>query len=162
MRLCTLKLKNKKEFIFFERESSCFISDALIIEEVAFNIIIFIILSETDNVECECPLTMASIPRTRQEEPGQEQPWAVNPNDRPPCYLPQPEDKIPSNKEDGMGPVGPWATGRVDWGPLKGLTGTRPVVDRYSIARYSEGEWRQHNRDILEGKGERAVHRNNL
>ncbi|KAL1139824.1 hypothetical protein AAG570_006801 [Ranatra chinensis] len=48
-----------------------------------------------------------------------------------------------------MGPVGPWATGRVDWGPLSGLTGTRPVVDKYSITRYSEGEWRKHNEEVL-------------
>ncbi|KAL3282273.1 hypothetical protein HHI36_005464 [Cryptolaemus montrouzieri] len=121
------------------------------------------ILKKTaEKIECECPLPMASVPKNVYEDRGTEQPWAVNLNDRPPCYLPQPEDKIPSNKEEGMGPIGPWATGRVDWGPLKGLTGTRPVVDRYSIARYSEGEWRQHNKDILEGKGERAVHRNNL
>lgn len=46
-------------------------------------------------------------------------------------------------------PTGPWATGRVDWSPLAGLTGTRPVVDHYSITRYSTNEWRKRNFDIL-------------
>ncbi|XP_075232074.1 tektin A [Lycorma delicatula] len=48
-----------------------------------------------------------------------------------------------------MGPIGPWATGRVDWSALAGLTGTRPVVDHYSITRFSPAEWRKHNKDIL-------------
>lgn len=60
-----------------------------------------------------------------------------------------------------MNPVGPWATGKVDWGPLGGLTGTRPVVDKYSITRYSEGEWRSHNMEVLDNtKAEQ--HRANL
>lgn len=49
-----------------------------------------------------------------------------------------------------MGPIGPYATGRVDWGPLSGLTGTRPVVDQYSITRYSTNDWRKRNFDTLE------------
>ncbi|XP_066141076.1 tektin-4 isoform X2 [Euwallacea fornicatus] len=49
-----------------------------------------------------------------------------------------------------MGPVGPWATGKVDWTPLGGLTGTRPVVDKYSITHYSEGQWRSHNLEVLD------------
>lgn len=40
-----------------------------------------------------------------------------------PCYLPQPQDALPSTGSRQMGPIGPWATGRVDWGPLSGLTG---------------------------------------
>lgn len=40
-----------------------------------------------------------------------------------PCYLPQPQDLMPSPDNLNMGPVGPWATGKVDWGPLSGLTG---------------------------------------
>ncbi|XP_055383287.1 tektin-4 [Condylostylus longicornis] len=68
----------------------------------------------------------------------------------PPCYLPQPEDSAPvCNNIEPMGPVGPWATGKVDWSPLGGLTGTRPVVDQYSITRYSTNEWRQKNKDIF-------------
>lgn len=48
-----------------------------------------------------------------------------------------------------MGPIGPWATGRVDWGALSGQTGTRPVVNQYSITRYSVDEWRQRNADMI-------------
>ena len=69
-----------------------------------------------------------------------------------PVFLPTSKDeittKIPTGNEK-MEPIGPWATGRVDWGPLAGLTGTRPVVDTYSISRYSEEEWRKHNKDLL-------------
>ncbi|XP_055641169.1 tektin-4 isoform X2 [Toxorhynchites rutilus septentrionalis] len=68
----------------------------------------------------------------------------------PPCYLPQRSgnaDVHPLAKP--MGPIGPWATGRVDWGALSGQTGTRPVVDRYSITRYSVDEWRQRNADTI-------------
>lgn len=68
----------------------------------------------------------------------------------PPCYLPNPGEVTHElNVNDKMGPIGPWATGRVDWSPLAGLTGTRPVVDRYSITRYSTNEWKQRNHDIL-------------
>lgn len=82
------------------------------------------------------------------------------PKASPPCYLPQPEDAIPEPPQS-MGPIGPWTTGRVDWSPLAGLTGTRPVVDKYSIARYSDGEWRRHNKDIL-NMSEKEQHRMNL
>lgn len=81
--------------------------------------------------------------------------------ENPPCYLPQPEDATMSPQEMEMGPIGPWATGRLDWGPLAGLTGTRPVVDKYSITRYSEGEWRKHNKDILD-MAQNELHRSNL
>lgn len=67
-------------------------------------------------------------------------------------YLPQEDDDhvvVPSAQAQ-MGPIGPWATGRVDWGPLAGLTGTRPVVNQYSITRYSTNEWRKRNFDTLE------------
>lgn len=67
-----------------------------------------------------------------------------------PCYLPQPNDlMIAKDTQEPMGPIGPWATGKVDWSPLAGLTGTRPVVDRYSITRFSGAEWREHNRILL-------------
>ncbi|XP_023308178.2 tektin-4 isoform X1 [Lucilia cuprina] len=68
----------------------------------------------------------------------------------PPCYLPQAEDQLP--KKDNlqpMGPIGPWATGKVDWSPMAGLTGTRPVVDRYSITRFSPNEWRAKNLETV-------------
>lgn len=78
-----------------------------------------------------------------------------------PCYMPQPQDALPDTQTGEMGPIGPWATGRVDWGPLAGLTGTRPVVDKYSITRYSEGEWRQHNKEMLD-LADTETHRANL
>ena len=82
--------------------------------------------------------------------------------------MPQAEDKFPQPEamtaegqdSQKMGVIGPWATGRVDWGPLSGLTGTRPVVDRYSISRYSEGEWRKHNADVLGGADKETHHAN--
>ncbi|KAK4879273.1 hypothetical protein RN001_007419 [Aquatica leii] len=84
----------------------------------------------------------------------------VPPSDAP-CYMPQPEDQLPEHKEGGMEPIGPWATGRVDWSPMAGITGTRPVVDKYSITRYSEGEWRRHNEEILNRTRE-VQHKANL
>ncbi|KAK5645820.1 hypothetical protein RI129_004284 [Pyrocoelia pectoralis] len=78
-----------------------------------------------------------------------------------PCYLPQPDDGAPDAKEASMGPIGPWATGRVDWSPIAGMTGTRPIVDKYSITRYSEGEWRRKNKEVLDAASE-AQHRANL
>ncbi|KAG8326341.1 hypothetical protein J6590_044328 [Homalodisca vitripennis] len=70
-------------------------------------------------------------------------------------FLPEAQDLLPQMQEnEQMGPIGPWASGRVDWGPLAGLTGTRPVVDNYSITRFSEGEWRKHNHEVLCGASE--------
>ncbi|KAJ9591612.1 hypothetical protein L9F63_001826 [Diploptera punctata] len=97
--------------------------------------------------------------------PCQQQPQAEN---GPPCYLPQLKDMFPQPEtvtaegqdSQKMGVIGPWATGRVDWGPLSGLTGTRPVVDKYSISRYSEGEWRKHNADVLGGADKETHHAN--
>ncbi|ALC39895.1 Tektin-A [Drosophila busckii] len=80
---------------------------------------------------------------------------AINPDadnlQNPPCYLPQPGDDMP-HKDQGtpMGPIGPWATGKVDWSPMAGLTGTRPVVDRYSITRFSPNEWRARNQNTVQ------------
>jgi tektin-4 len=73
------------------------------------------------------------------------------PDTKPPCYLPQENDDhviVPSAQMQMM-EIGPWATGRVDWSPLAGLTGTRPVVDSYSITRFSTNEWRRKNYDTL-------------
>ncbi|KAM3958039.1 tektin-4 [Aphomia sociella] len=44
----------------------------------------------------------------------------------------------------------PGPDGKVDWTPLAGMTGTRPEVNKYSISRYSLGEWRQHNQIVLD------------
>ncbi|XP_034238542.1 tektin-4 [Thrips palmi] len=67
-------------------------------------------------------------------------------------FLPQPEDDAHPCQvvQEGMEPVGPWAQGKADWGPLAGMTGTRPVVDRYSITRYSVPEWRKNNLDTFQ------------
>ncbi|CAG9836553.1 unnamed protein product [Diabrotica balteata] len=65
-------------------------------------------------------------------------------------YLPQSRDHLPQALDLRMGPVGPWATGRVDWNPLSGLTGIRPVVDTYSIHRFSEKDWKFHNKELVD------------
>ncbi|KAI8042664.1 tektin-4 [Drosophila gunungcola] len=68
----------------------------------------------------------------------------------PPCYLPQQGDELPHKDQlMPMGPIGPWASGKVDWSPMAGITGTRPVVDRYSITRYSPNEWRSRNHETV-------------
>ncbi len=75
------------------------------------------------------------------------------PRDKPPCYLPQENDDhvvVPA-AQSLMCPEGIWATGRVDWSPLSGLTGTRPVVDSYTITRFSTNEWRRRNYETLKG-----------
>nr|CAD7430719.1 unnamed protein product [Timema monikensis] len=102
-------------------------------------------------------------------EPIAEYPPSTYPKGHP-CYISGLKDCAPppaSGTEEGqdtverMGPIGPWATGRVDWGPLSGLTGTRPVVDRYSITRFSDGEWRKMNAELVSGAGQEQ-HRANL
>ncbi|KAL9876100.1 tektin A isoform 1-T1 [Glossina fuscipes fuscipes] len=91
----------------------------------------------------------------RREDAGESNiPMSINPqaddSNNPPCYLPQPEDELPSKDNlQPMGPIGPWATGKVDWSPMAGLTGTRPVVDRYSITRFSSNEWRAKNLETV-------------
>ncbi|XP_055596610.1 tektin-4 isoform X2 [Uranotaenia lowii] len=73
------------------------------------------------------------------------------PTANPPRYLPQRTgNSDPHPLAQPMGPIGPWASGRIDWGALSGQTGARPVVDRYSITRYSVDEWRQKNAFSLE------------
>jgi len=78
-----------------------------------------------------------------------------------PPFLPKPGDEAGGVELKGMGPIGPWATGRVDWGPLGGLTGTRPIVDHYSVTRYSDAEWRKHNQEVLSSSAE-GLHRVNM
>lgn len=62
-----------------------------------------------------------------------------------PAYFPQAGDNLPAASEGPMQAIGPWATGRVTYNHVAGMTGLRPVVDRYSITRYSPAEWRAHN-----------------
>lgn len=78
------------------------------------------------------------------------------PVDKPPCYLPQENDDhvIVPSAQSQMEPIGPYATGRVDWSPLAGLTGIRPVVDSYTITRFSTNEWRRRNYDTLQAASE--------
>lgn len=63
-----------------------------------------------------------------------------------------------SQESQKMDVTGPRTTGHVDWRQLEGLTGTRPVVDKYSITRYSEEEWRRHNAVLLGGADKETHH----
>jgi tektin-4 len=49
-----------------------------------------------------------------------------------------------------MLPIGPSASGQVDWSPMAGLTGIRPVVNQCSITRYSTNEWQLRNQSLIE------------
>lgn len=109
----------------------------------------------------ELPPTPPIDPSSKAPVPSDLRPVPDETQGTQPCYLPQPEDYLPTEMVDEMGPLGPWATGRVDWGPLGGLTGTRPCVDKYSITRFSEGEWRKHNKDMLD-MATNAQHKANL
>ncbi|CAG9797111.1 unnamed protein product [Chironomus riparius] len=97
------------------------------------------------------PPSSAVLQRPLPEDYGiQTNPLGL-PAEKPQCYLPQENDDhviVPSAQAQMM-QIGPWATGRVDWSPLGGLTGTRPVVDSYSITRFSTNEWRRRNYDTL-------------
>lgn len=74
----------------------------------------------------------------------------IFPRGAPPRHLPQPNEST-SGDILIMTPGGPWAAGHLDWSPTAGSTGVRPVVDKYSITRYSTGEWRKNNDLILKG-----------
>ncbi|KAI5632650.1 tektin family domain-containing protein [Phthorimaea operculella] len=123
-----------------------------------------------DQSRYECPLICPStaykeVPRTYKQagserhdinpsampyRPGQIQPPQPTqyPAGAPPPYLPQAEDST-SGDYLRMGPIDPWAPGHVDWSPSAGSTGVRPVVDKFSITRYSTGQWRKHNQFML-------------
>ncbi|XP_011639079.1 tektin-4 isoform X1 [Pogonomyrmex barbatus] len=75
--------------------------------------------------------------------------------EKPPLYLPQPEDEYPSKPERTMGPLGPWATGRITCSCKGGITGLRPVADRYSVTRYGPSEWRAHNLSVFQQSNEK-------
>lgn len=72
----------------------------------------------------------------------------------------QPQDECPSacvsnrsihdEMNEKMGAIGPWATGKCDWNPSSGLVGVKPVVDHYSVTRFSTQEWHQRNIDIFD------------
>lgn len=81
----------------------------------------------------------------------------VYPPGAPPRYLPQITDST-SGDILGMGPIDPWAAGHIDWTPQAGSTGVRPVVDKYSITRYSTGEWRKNNQQMLTPRATDKAH----
>lgn len=61
------------------------------------------------------PSSLVPVPNNLRPIPAEQS--------KEPCYMPQPQDIMPHPGDLSMGPVGPWATGRMDWGPLSGLTG---------------------------------------
>lgn len=99
------------------------------------------------------PLADSTDPFTKPHTSSEDK-YEAQDDDEQPCYLPQPEDFLPTRVlGEGNVQSGAWATGRLDYGDLSGLTGTRPVVDKYSITRFSEGEWRKRNKKVLDGSG---------
>lgn len=54
-----------------------------------------------------------------------------------------------------MEAIGPWATGRVNFTPQDGLTGVRPVVDRYSVTSFGAPQWRAHNQKFFKQSDEK-------
>ncbi|XP_074102651.1 tektin-4-like [Cotesia typhae] len=69
---------------------------------------------------------------------------------KPPPYFPKSNDNVPAIDEGPMDPVGPWTTGRPVFSPINGMTGLRPVVDRYSMTRYTPAQWRGHNKTFFD------------
>lgn len=57
---------------------------------------------------------------------------------------------IHEEMNEKMGAIGPWATGKCDWNPSSGLVGVKPIVDHYSVTRFSNTEWHQRNNDIFD------------
>ncbi|XP_017883711.1 tektin-4 [Ceratina calcarata] len=74
--------------------------------------------------------------------------------EQPPAFFPQPGDELPTQPEKSMDPIGPWATGRVTYTPQGGLTGVRPVVDRYSVTNSGGAQWRAHNKMFFDESNE--------
>ncbi|XP_047349358.1 tektin-4 [Vespa velutina] len=81
-----------------------------------------------------------------QKEPNEQK---INP-----MYLPQPGDELPMKDEGPMDATTPWATGQVTYTPQAGITGLRPVADRYSITRFGPSEWRAHNHTFFQQSDE--------
>ncbi|KAG8223640.1 hypothetical protein J437_LFUL009081 [Ladona fulva] len=77
-----------------------------------------------------------------------------------PPHLPQPGDDAGTLtcvcEPEKMG--GWWATGRAEWNPSAGLIGTRPVVDRYTLSRFSPQEWRSANKELNDECSEKLRH----
>lgn len=83
------------------------------------------------------------------------QPTETETRERPAPYFPQPGDELPAQPEASMGPIGPWATGRVTFTPQDGLTGVRPVVDRYSVTKFGAAQWRANNMRFFQQSNEK-------
>ncbi|KOC62771.1 Tektin-4, partial [Habropoda laboriosa] len=73
----------------------------------------------------------------------------------PPAYFPQAGDELPAQPAEQMDAIGPWATGRVTFTPKDGLTGVRPVVDRYSVTGSGAPEWRANNEKFFKQSNEK-------
>ncbi|XP_076753930.1 tektin A [Xylocopa sonorina] len=80
---------------------------------------------------------------------------AIETSGKPPAYFPQPGDELPAQPEKQMDPIGPWATGRVTFTPQDGLTGVRPVVDRYTVTNSGAPQWRAHNEKFFKQSNEK-------
>ncbi|XP_034182838.2 tektin A [Osmia lignaria lignaria] len=78
-----------------------------------------------------------------------------NAAEKPPPYLPQPGDELPAKLDAQMDAIGPWATGRVKYTPEDGLTGVRPVADRYSITQFGAPQWRANNMRFFQQSNEK-------
>ncbi|CAK9815426.1 TEKT4 [Anthophora quadrimaculata] len=80
---------------------------------------------------------------------------ATETSDKIPSYLPQPGDELPAQPPEQMDAIGPWATGRVNFTPKDGLTGVRPVVDRYSVTSTGASSWRANNEKFFKQSNEK-------
>ncbi|XP_024938410.1 tektin-4 isoform X2 [Cephus cinctus] len=108
------------------------------------------------------PSGMEEIPKSPITESAEAKPCPaldavkrISESDEQPPYFPQPGDDLPTKAEGPMGPIGPWATGRMSFRPTAGITGIRPVVDRYSVTRFSPAEWRAHNKTFFDQSNEK-------
>jgi len=75
--------------------------------------------------------------------------------DKPlPCSVNQFADEDPS-KQCLTISLGPWVTGKTTCSPEDGITGLRPVADRYSITNSGPHKWWAHNLNIFEQSKEK-------
>jgi len=72
----------------------------------------------------------------------------------PPCSVNQFRDEDPS-KQCLTISFDPWVTGKTTYSPKDGLTGLRPVADRYSITNRGPDKWWAHNLNIFEQSKEK-------
>ncbi|RLU17935.1 hypothetical protein DMN91_010174 [Ooceraea biroi] len=117
-------------------------------------------------VEHDCSVEVSHSPQSHvsQQEITKTQPCSAveqhrgdrgDGTEKPPLYFPQPEDEYPSKPDYSMGPLDPWATGKLTCSPKGGITGLRPVANRYSITRCGPSEWRAHNSSVFQQSNEK-------